>query len=269
MGKYDGKHLTGLVGPLIIRKGKKGQIVSTKADKVKQTQGTKDSSSMFAKCSTFGKEIRDDLDGLFGNNRDGGMVNRLQKEIRAVASHCYNKETKTFHFSHDSFDRLQGFDFNEKSPLRNTLWIQPQVEIIDNILKVSLPEFTTNEGIKFPDDASICVLELIIGSYGLNIGYHRAIFYQSLTIQNDDITVPARDWPFEIPDGCLCIPAIGLNFYKTKGSFQTNLNSKAFNPAAIIGASISPGIFTKPTHISGPVYWSPMPVKFPSENEDG
>ncbi|TKC09072.1 hypothetical protein [Pedobacter frigoris] len=269
MGKYDGKHLTGLVGPLVIRKGKKGQIVSTKADKVKQTQGTKDSSSMFAKCSTFGKEIRDDLNGLFGKNSDGEMVNRLQKEIRAVMDHCYDKETKTFHFNEYSFDRLQGFDFNEKSPLKNTLWlwIQPQVQISNNILNISLPEFIPNEEIRFPDDASICELELIVGSYGLNVGYHRAIFYQAITIQKDQIAVPAQEWTFEVPDGCLCIPAIGLNFYKTRGNFQTNLNSKIFNPAAIIGAPISPGTFVVPPRISGPVYWSPMGVKFPAENE--
>jgi len=246
MGKFDGKQIRGLVGNIVIRKGKKGPIVQSAPRKYKQTKATKQESSLFGKGSTLASALRHELNLIISSNQDGEMVNRFNTPIKAVLRQCYDPETQKFNFSEDSFSRLAGFEFNIKSPLINSLWVNPEMQLNGNILTISLPEIEIPAQLKFPLAANTCILMVIVSFTSLEQCMRKRSATQTIEISQNETTVSARQFDFEVPQGCLCIAGIGLKYFSLHNSIRTTFNSKAFNPAGIIGAVISPGTFVLP-----------------------
>ncbi|HWW40046.1 MAG TPA: hypothetical protein VNZ46_12075, partial [Pedobacter sp.] len=246
MGKFDGKQIRGLVGNIVIRKGKKAPIVQSAPRKYKQTKATKQESSLFGKGSILASALRHELNLIISSNQDGEMVNRFNTPIKAVLRQCYDPETQKFNFSEDSFSRLAGFEFNIKSPLINSLWVSPEMQLNGNILTISLPEIEIPALLKFPLAANICTLMVIASFTSLEQCLRKPSTFQTLEISQNETTIPARQFDFEVPQGCLCIAGIGLKYFSVHNSIRTTFNSKAFNPAGIIGAVISPGTFVLP-----------------------
>jgi len=240
MGKFDGKQIVGLVGPIIFKKGKNGTIVQTKATKVNQSAATKESASIFGIASAFSKNLRVDLTNITQKFYDGGMVNRLNAQNRAIFEQCYNKDTKKFTFNETSFSRLAGFEFNLESPLINSLWATPQINISANSLTLSLPAFEVPEQLKFPNNANTCELTVFLSLYVPDQEFRDPPAYQSIEINNDQKNVPAQEFIFEVPDGCLCIVGIKLNYFWRSQNIKTVINQKNFNPAGICAAIITP-----------------------------
>jgi len=241
MGKFDGKQIVGLVGGLIFKKGKnKKTIVQTKAAKVKQSAATKESANIFGIASAFSRNLRIDLTSITQKFYDGGMVNRLTTQNRAIFEQCYNKDTKKFDFNKDSFNRLAGFEFNLESPLIDSLWVTPQVALTGNNLTLSLPTFEVPRQLKFPDNANRCELTVFLSFYILDQELHTSPAYQSIEINNDQKSVAAQEFTFEVPDGCLCIAGIQLNYFWFSQNITTVINHKNLNPAGICAAIITP-----------------------------
>lgn len=247
MGKFDGKHLTGLVGPVVNRRGRNGvTIIQTAPRKFKQTKATRQASNLFALGSTLAGTIRRDLQTIISGNYDGGMVNRFSKPVREVINQCYDRATKAFNFTEDSFSRLTGFEFNIKSTLINSLWVQAEMHLDGNSLKISLPEIKIGEELKFPVSANVCTLTIAVTRIALKAGLHTIPLQQSIEISKEQQVLPAQEFTFEVPDGCLCVAGIGLNYFSLRNNIKTVMNTVTFNPAGVCGAVITPGTFAEP-----------------------
>ena len=244
MGKFDGKQITGLIGNLVFKKGRNGiTIVQKGPHPGKQTQASKTTANIFAKASTLSKAIRTDLSLLFRDFYDGAMVNRLTKQNREILEQCYNKATKQYTFNEDSFSRLAGFEFNAKSPLAKSLWVEPQLTLAGNQLSLSLPAMEINAQLKFPASCNFCEITVALAFYNLEQGVHKSRVFQLLEINTDQPLVPAHNFTFEVPDGCLCVMGMKLGYSSLKDNIRVIKNNKEFNPAGLCGAIITPGEF--------------------------
>lgn len=255
MGKFDGKHLTGLVGDSVSRRGKNGNmIIQSKPREYKQTKATRQAAGVFGQGIRLACVIRKDLHFLIRGNYDGDMITRFNTPVNEVLRHCYDKETEKFTFDADSFARLTGTEFNLKSPLINSLWVSAETVLNGNTLKIQLPEMEIGKQLKFPARANVCELNIAVALIALAPGLHRHAMYQSIEISKEQQILPAREFTFEIPDGCLCVAGIGLQYFSLHKQVKTIINSKTFNPAAICGAVVSPGIFVKPASQNTPYH---------------
>lgn len=247
MGKFNGKHLTGLVGNTVSRRGRNGvTIIQSAPGGIKQTNATKQASNLFGLGSSLAKAIRNDLRSIIGNNYDGEMINRFSKPVKEVIRQCYDETTKKFSFTEDSFARLAGAEFNLRSALINSLWVSPAMELAGNTLKISLPEIKTGEQLKFPLRANVCELSIAVTLIAPGPGLHTYPLRQTTEISKTQETIPAQEFTFEVPDGCLCVAGIGLSYFSLHNNIKTVLNSKTFNPAGVCGAIFTPGTFIKP-----------------------
>jgi len=248
MGKFDGKQITGLVGGLVFRKGEdKTTIVQTRAVKVRQTKATKEAGSLFGKSSKLAKAIRTNLFSIVLDGYDKKMVNRLTKLTRELLTHCYKKDTKTFTFRPDSFDRLQGFEFNLKSPTTAKLWVKPEVKLIGNQLQVHLPEMQIPDQFQFPLGTNACEIRIAVAMMVLDQSLEHEGLFQSMEVNSDQTFIAAQQFNFEVPDGCFCVAGLNLYYYtRTQEGIRSSSGEKSFHPSAICGAIITPGTFVRP-----------------------
>lgn len=252
MGKFDGKHFRGIIGNSVVRKGRDGQIIQSKPIRVKQTQETKKSASLFGKASTFSKHIRRQLSHTYSHNNDSGMINRLTTLNRVLLAHCLQPETQTFIFTTDSFRKLAGFEFNTKSPLANSWWVQPELTLVDNTLQINWPAMEIPAQLKFPAHANLCDLELEVAVFSLQPCYTKAPYRATLEIAKNQTALPAQSWEIELPEGCLAVAGIGLKYFSQHNNIKTPLNSEKFHPAGIVDAIFNPGTFSIPQLIKSP-----------------
>lgn len=244
MAKFDGKQIIGLVGGLVFRKGKnKSTTVQGKPTSIVQTSATKGAASLFGIASTLSKAIRYGMTEITDQFYDGGMVNRLTNQNRSILAHCYDKATQKFIFNETSFNRLVGFEFNLKSPITNSLWVEPQTTLSGNELTVHLPSFEIPAQLKFPSSANICTISILVNLYLLDQSLRKKLPAQKIEISLNQNYIPAQEFKFEVPDGCLCVAGINLDYFYLHSGIKTVINHKEFNPTAICGAILTPGTF--------------------------
>ncbi len=247
MAIFDGKHLRGLIGNLVSKKGKNGKtIVQTAPEEVRQTAASIRAATIFGNASALGLALRKELtDVNFGFN-DSGMVNRLTTVNRAVFEHCFNQDTKTYTFDDNSFNNIKGFEFNIDSLLSNYFWEMPVVSQEGDILKVAIPMFNVPEQIKFPTGTNYCEIYICVCYVVLDQGLTKGNEVHSFYVTDEKQTIEAKNFSFSAPDGCLCVVAMGLRYASRYENIQTVYNSKKFSPAAIVGQTLTPGIFIDP-----------------------
>lgn len=248
MATFKGKFLIGSIGNLTFKKNRKGQVLQGKPGKggVKQTIATKKAALVFGKASQFAYCIRNGFRQLTESNYDGEMINRLNKENFAILKQCYQPETESYEFKPDSFKRLNHFDFNSRSPLKDSLWIVPSVQLQHQELLIRLPEFEIPADFKFPVYSDSCVLKLRVHLLSIKKSAQQHIILDTLQISYDQKVVPAREWKLEIPDGCICLTGMALHYYRSKDNLTIPVNRKEFNPAVILNATVSEGEFNLP-----------------------
>lgn len=247
MAIMKGNDITGLVGPLVIKRGKNGKkIVQTKAGQYKQKPASIKSARMFGFGSTVASIIRHDLSGTFGSNYDPDMINRFNNPVKEVLIHCFNEKEKTFHFEADSFARLADFEFNIKSQLINSLWVKPVMTLNEQTLTITIPEFTIPSQLKFPRNTNSCQVILCVTQLNMNQCKKDYSLYHRFEIKANQSTVPVTEIDFVVKKECLCIAAIGLSYSSVEMGTSTSYNSKLFSPANIIGAIITPGVYVEP-----------------------
>lgn len=248
MARFDGKKITGLIGNLVFKKSadKKGTIIQRKPISVKQTKGSKVSSGIFGKASSLAKLFRRDFISIMTGFYDGGMVNRFTKVNRSILEDCYDKSTKTYVFEADSFQRLEGFEFDSNSLLVNYFLSDVEVSVEGAGLTIKIPAFETNKQLKFPGKANSCKIKLIVGVYNFELSRKPAYQYQEVNIEEAQGAVPEQSFVFAAAEGCLCIAGIGLEYFYKYNEVKTSLNSKELSPAALLWTMVTPGAFVLP-----------------------
>jgi len=236
--------MAGTTGPVVYKRYRNMQVVHAKPrfSPGSQTIATKNSAAKFGVASNLAMELRDNFASVISGFYDGPMVTRLNTDVLFSLRQSQNSDSGIYHFNKDSFDRLNGFEFNENSPLRNYLLVQPSQSISGYTLQIDLPELNT-QNIRFPKSAHFCVLQIAVGMYDLASGYKKLILPVSSTeIKNDGTTNPAQQFQVTIAPGCLCLSVFALKYMRQTFAGQMILNQKSFSPAAIFKAVIADGI---------------------------
>ncbi|MES2458336.1 MAG: hypothetical protein V4594_22450 [Bacteroidota bacterium] len=247
MGTFDGKRIRGLVGSVVFRQGRKNQeIVQTAPASLKQTKATKIAGKTFGQGSTLACVIREDLRPVTLDNYDGDMVNDFATPVRDVLKQCFDKETGFYTFEQDSFARLEGFEFNPRSLLINSLLVAPETALNGNTFTVSIPEFEVPQKFKFPGNTNVCRLRVGVSVIALHAGLNIDLLVQELEISAGEHIVPASAFEFEVSEGCLCVAAISLTYFRLHEGIKAVYNFKDFHPAAVCGAIVTPGTFIVP-----------------------
>ncbi|RYE53579.1 MAG: hypothetical protein EOP48_14085 [Sphingobacteriales bacterium] len=244
MAKIIGKFIRGAIGDAVFKKHGDMQLLMAKPRKGRRTAGSKKSSSLFGLASNFACEFRLGLSMLVTSFYDGTMTFRLNGEVVRSIGYANNPETGAFSFSESSFDNLDGFEFNIKSPLSKSLLALPTVEFSEPTLTVSLPALEIPKDLKFPKGATSC--KILIGRTLSDLSNQRRKFdFVSFEILNKKGVSLPQSWEFETEPGCVCITAISLQFVKSVLAGETIINSKTFNPSAILNALVLPGTALK------------------------
>jgi len=242
MANYNGKYFKGPVGPMIFKQGKKGQIITSRPSPgtVKQTEETKKASDTFGMASILSVEVKNSFERELMNFQDKTMYIRLVKQVSEVMYRCRNPETRRYHFDHDSFHGLAGFDFNINSPAVKWLGTMPHVNYTNGMLGLLFPDDQKSKKLKFVKGSSYCDMTVAVTVISLADGLRSR--YPLLQEQRfDKETNPelnGKRFDFKVPDGCLCVVSIFLKFY----NFKNLQNTKTFSPAFICDAIITDGI---------------------------
>ena len=247
MAILRGDELSGLIGPIVIRRRKDGSaIVQSKARHYKKSKKSEKSTRLFGLGSTLACEIRIQLSEAI-NFYDPGMINRFNTQVKEVLKHCYNEQTNSLIFELDSFSRLKDFEFNIKSPLVNYLWVKPAMVLESNSLKIIVPELKLTPDFIFPAGSNTCMVTVSVTQ--INIAQARTSheLVSSFEINADQALYPEKEIVFEVANQCLCVVAIGLSHYNRNEDIRTPCNSKTFSPANIIGAILTPGVHIEST----------------------
>lgn len=94
------------------------------------------------------------------------MINRLNKMMYLIVPRHQDKDGKV-NFKPKAFKILEYFELNVNSPLRENLWVLPEIKLEDGTLRISLPEINVKEDLYFPvggNSCSICI-EIAMGCF--------------------------------------------------------------------------------------------------------
>lgn len=247
MGTIKGKFIKGAAGSVIFREYRGVQIVQGKPRIIKshRTEGTKKAAKTFGKASKLAHGIRWGLGYICEKFYDGTMIYRLNSEVLRCLSASKDPETQQFNFNADSFSTLAGFEFNVGSMVKNNFFVQPSVTIEGTKLRVTIPELKIPSDLKWPIDRPTCC-KLMIATCIINLQKGNANNGETQVMDIPYTYTPSivaeQTLEFEIKPGCLCITAISLQIVEKTFIGENTVNTKSFNPAAILYAKIAEGV---------------------------
>jgi hypothetical protein len=139
------------------------------------------------------------------------MASRLTGVMRPVIEHAYNSKNATFNFSKNDFQRLAAFDFNNKSPLQNYLWVMPETSLADNLLTITIPELEGNSNLVFPVYTNLCHVTFHVAIFRLEEGLRSTRSeVEKIVVNLNQGKTESQRFVFPVPEGCLCLAGIGL-----------------------------------------------------------
>lgn len=248
MAIIKGKFLSGLVGSMVYKHHQGKQVVQSKPFTPKNhfTEGTVKASKIFGRASTLARYIRVGLGSTYGRFYDGTMIYRLNKAVLNCLLSCKDGASQDFNITDDTFKPLAGFEFNVASPVKYQFFKQPIITVSDSKLEVTIPELQIPKELKFDPKSSSCKLVIAVAVLDFVNGQMKYVPAQLMEIQNSyrpSLSI-AKTFEFETAPGCLCIIAISLQYLEKTFAGDFILNSKSFNPAAILHAYVSDGQVT-------------------------
>lgn len=244
MATFDGKFIRGAAGDVIFRKQGKKQIVQGKSKKaqIDMTQATFDAAFIFGRASTLALYLRAAVDRII-RFYDAGMVSRLTGECNQILQKAATGKDNVFDFNQDYFSRLNGFEFNMESLVRNHFFAQPIVSLTEQKVIVDLPEIQIAKDLKFPTNANYCIVAFSVTLFDLDNDKYDTQEIQSFEIELSDkqFTVPAQQLTFEGAPGALCVIALGLYYFEKTFAGKAMINNKSLSPSAVLKAAFCPG----------------------------
>ena len=197
MAKFDGKFLTGVIGNAVYKKYRNMQLVTAKSrlTKDKQTKNTHKAATQFGISSKLAEQFRSVTREIITDFYDGTMVYRFKTAVQKALRQAFDAQSETYHFTTNSFDRLNGFEFNADSPVMDNFFAQPEQRINGNILTIKIPEMLVSKDMKFPEKATSCLLNIAVGMYDLTYGNRTMCPVQSIEIPNGskNNVIPAQE----------------------------------------------------------------------------
>jgi len=244
MARIDGKFIRGVAGDLTFRKVNNKQIVQgkTKKAQIDMTAATYNAAYIFGRASTLASYIRVGIDPIIGFY-DGRMISRFTGECNQIVQQAATAQENVFDYSQDHFNRLNGFEFNIESPVKNYLFAQPIVTLTEQTVKIDLPEIKIPKELKFPVNAQSCTVAFSVSLFDLNNNQYTGEDVKSFEIElkPEAFSFPAQQLIFEGAPGCLCVIALALYYSEKTFAGKSVLNNKELSPSAILKAAFCPG----------------------------
>ncbi len=248
MATFDGKFIRGVAGGLVFKKTGNKQTVQGKSKKeqIDMTPATYSAAFVFGRASTLAAYIRADIDPII-SFYDGGMIYRFTGECNQILQSASVDKHKAFDFSQNYFSRLNGFEFNNISPVKNYLFTQPHVSLTEQNVTIDIPEIQVLKELKFPPNARYCTVAFNVMLLDLENNEYKDQEVQSFEIENKykPFTFPGQQLKFEAAPGTLCIIALALYYSEKTFAGNAVINNKKLSPAAILKADFCPGEVVK------------------------
>ncbi|TKC10154.1 hypothetical protein FA048_08105 [Pedobacter polaris] len=249
MALYDGKNIKGSIGKLSFRKrDKKTTTIQSNPGKgtMKQTPATKKSASLFGSVvSPLAKHIRHNLQHLVNGFYDIKMVNRMNSDI-AIIINQHLQEDRQIVFNQDSFNRLNGFEFNTKSLLIDSLLISPKLSFENSQVQLTFPALKVAKDLKFRVGSNKVMLQIQPVFFCLAKGLWLKPTMQTICLEKGQAITAIQNFNYSFPKGTTCLFGIGLVFFN--GSIA--INDKIFNPAGICASAYNEGTIDE-TELTG------------------
>lgn len=244
MGTKKDDFYRGTIGNLVFRVVNGKQVVSVRparGTKKQNVEGIKRSNT-FGTASSLGAKIRADLTFNPNNFFDRGLGGRLTAELYKILFECRNLKTMHYVFDRNSFSRLSGLDFNIHSKINRYLSETLLTVFEGGLLKVTIPEMQIPGMFSFPYKSFRCNLTFSISVFRLRDGLALSTpLRQSITVTRDMQVLNEQVLKFEVPEGCLCVVSLCLDYAVAKRSGWVTVNSKTFSPACVCAAEITKG----------------------------
>lgn len=243
MAKFKNGMLSGALGKLVFKiiKGECFAVQRMEPGTMKQSKGTKAVGKTFGRTSAFAMYFMSLFKMQLKGLQDPGMCIRLMGLLNKLLYACQDENHK-FSFKQNSFKSLVGFEFNKKSPFNESFKTIPIISFKDGALSIVLNELDNPQQIAYPEYCSTS--ELIAGMvlFRLKDGFRiNSPEIQSIMMKRGATELSQHEFVFAVPDGCLCMVSLSLNFYSMQRNYTALLNNKDFHPMMICEALISPG----------------------------
>jgi hypothetical protein len=214
------------------------QIVQSMPRRAKQPQAGKNNASDFGTASATAKKIRLGLFPILRGMAAAGMYRRFTSAVH-TASLAGNAQPKGRHTLFGGAPGMLGrFQFNEATPMDKWCSLEPQAQLEEQQLVISLPAFVPDTAFRFPDAASgaaWCCLATIFDPVGWDV-VSQAMF--PLEFGAGDGEIPASQWIVpDVPTGHLAVISAAV-FYFRGDALAGNviLNNKTFHPCEVVAA---------------------------------
>lgn len=256
MAILKGNFVTGLLGPLTFKELNGQQVITSQANDVKQTEGTKKAAKTFGMASTLQSQITERFSFNLMGLKDSDQHSRMNQILNPALFGARHPTTRAFHFEKETFENLKGFEFNLGLRANDQMIIKPVVHIDEGVLQVSFPDWELPSKLKWMDKSSYCIMTFSVVLFRLGDGLkERFPEMQSVRLEKgtDDV-LNGRSFTFNVPDGCLCIVGVFLQYFD---SFRM-LNNEKMSPAAICDAIVLKGTYAEETER----LWMNMNIKY-------
>jgi len=234
MARELNMQFSGKIGPLIgcLRHGK--YYYRSKSGKIRQTEATKASSSIFALASKAGSIIRQYLQHSIPNPKDIQMQRRLAGSISNWLRLSKGQPLQPT----SSIPFVNHFDFNPAKPLEYAWRLSSGFMVTGpGMAQLQLPAFVPVEAIKAP--ANTTHIQLCISDVALKLDSYSNFGTESFTIDMtyNDTVQPAQSIALQLQTepGNILIAALQIRYGTEKAGQLTYLKADKL-PAAIVGA---------------------------------
>jgi len=241
MAVFDKKSIKGAIGNVSFSTRGNLTVARIKPGKggVKQTSATKKSAALFGRAvSPFAKVLRMAFSNSYRSFYDRAMVNRMNSAVSTILYQHVNEEGH-FTFKPESFQRIEGFNFNELSPLNRSLLVNLVCEIKGDEAVIKLPELNVKKDLKFPRGAMDCILTIQVAQFNLETGCQKIYETEKVNISKKQSGNPEYSFNYPLPKGSLSLASVAIEYFGSPGNLL--INDKNFHPAGIFSAAYLPG----------------------------
>lgn len=244
MATQKGLLISGKVGPHIYKIVRGKQIITSKAapGTMKKSVAMVKHSKTFGKATSIAAHLRKSLIVPLNGFHDAEMVNRLNSQLVKILAQSNNAVTGGFNFDPDSFKRLEGFEFNNNSNVKDLFKLLPTTSIINDGLTVKIKGFNIPGMLKFPFKSYHCKLIVSLSLFRLQHGTRLASAEsQFVEVTKDKTKAGPFEFNFRVPTGCFFVISFFLEFATATKLGWKAINDREFNPGCICAAQIAEG----------------------------
>lgn len=236
--------IIGVLGPLVFRELNGKNVISNRVPKgtIKHSKNTKTVSDTFGMANGLAGNMLGCFKEALNNCQDPKLFRRLRKLIQHALLASRDFKSRLYSFDESSFKSLVNVDFTIKSPLELSLLSEPVVNLTGDRLRIFVSGLDDPEILVYPKECFTCEVTVSVALFQLAPGLKLARSEnQSVLLKKNINDISEHEFIFQIPEGCLCVASIILNFYSINRKYTSLINTKDFNPSAICAAFIKPG----------------------------